>query len=354
MIAACLAAPNRDAIEEKARKEDAKKLKRKREEALPDAIAQLNRLNDPMAIAKRGKLMLPPPQVTDRELEEVVKASSTAVFDPAGAQATHMLTHSYEATPASAMGSMRTPRVHGKQGGDTVMEEAAAQAALLARDTPLRGGDSAAMEQLGDFGGITPRVQPTPTPNALASGATPLAAGHTGVHVPGTPSSLAGSVAGSMLSATTPCRDAFGINESGHAIDYAGLPEVARKRLERERRAAVGAQLSMLPAPQNEYTIVMPSMEDDTQDDDAGEAIEEDARDIAEREAVAEAAAIEAQLAKRSTVLRRSLPRPIIVNRQMTSVFAEGGLQPDDSLGDADGLVQSEMLKVGRRRLNSI
>ena len=31
-----------------------------------DAIAQLNKLNDPVAIAKRGKLMLPPPQVTPR------------------------------------------------------------------------------------------------------------------------------------------------------------------------------------------------------------------------------------------------------------------------------------------------
>ena len=29
------------------------------------AVAQLNRLNDPLAIAKRGKLMLPPPQARD-------------------------------------------------------------------------------------------------------------------------------------------------------------------------------------------------------------------------------------------------------------------------------------------------
>ena len=57
-----LDAPRRDEAEKKARKQDAEKAKRKREDNLPDAVAQLNRLNDPLAIAKRGKLMLPPPQ----------------------------------------------------------------------------------------------------------------------------------------------------------------------------------------------------------------------------------------------------------------------------------------------------
>ena len=74
-----LDAVNRDKEEEKERKKDATKLKRKREDNLPDALQQLARLNDPAAIAKRGRLMLPAPQVTDRELEDVVKASSVCV-----------------------------------------------------------------------------------------------------------------------------------------------------------------------------------------------------------------------------------------------------------------------------------
>ena len=59
--------------------------------------------------------------------------------------------------------------------------------------------------------------------------------------------------------------------------DLAGLPLAARKRLERERRAAVGSQLSMLPAPVNEYTIVMPTMppEEPAEEDE----LEEDALD---------------------------------------------------------------------------
>ena len=93
-----LDAVNRDAAEEKARKEDAAKLKRKREQALPEAVAQLNRLNDPLAIAKRSKLLLPPPQVRGRtpggtpgELSPAVTprglapGGSTPTPDPAGA-----------------------------------------------------------------------------------------------------------------------------------------------------------------------------------------------------------------------------------------------------------------------------
>ena len=64
-----LDAPNKDAAEAKARKADAEKLKRRREEALPDVIAQINKQNELMAMKKRGRLMLPPPQVTGRELE---------------------------------------------------------------------------------------------------------------------------------------------------------------------------------------------------------------------------------------------------------------------------------------------
>ena len=53
-----------------------------------------------------------------------------------------MLTNSYESTPSQE--AMRTPRTAaGASGGDLVLEEAAAHAAMLARDTPLKGGESA-------------------------------------------------------------------------------------------------------------------------------------------------------------------------------------------------------------------
>jgi len=347
-----LDAPNRDQAEEQARKLDAKKIKRKREEGLPEAIAQLSQGADAMAMVKRGRLMLPPPQVTDRELEEVVKISTVAVLDDnVGADATQILTHSYDLAPPASEVSTRTPRVGGRQ-GDMLLEEAAAQAALLLRETPLKGGEMVAMDQLGDFRGVTPRLQPTPTANAIASSRTPappVPVLTNGQSVLETPSSVAGAVAdsgtGRLAFSSTPSRDVFGINDDGGGVIDCGLPPTAaRKRLERERQSAVGAQLMMLPAPVNDYKIVMPSLEEF--ESGAGEELArlEDEVDVAEREAAAETRALVSDLAKRSTPLQRHLPRPLIVNRQIAVMSArEGGGRAASA---AELLLTEEMVRM--------
>lgn len=341
-----LDAPNRDAAEAKARKADAEKIKRRREEAMPEAIAQLNKLNDPMAISKRAKLMLPPPQVGDRELEDVVKASaSSMMLDDEGADSTRLLMNSYEQTPSQS--TMRTPRM-GNSGGDTVLEEAAAQAAMLARATPLKGGESMPMHLLGDFGGVTPKPVQMQTPNALASGATPGATPMRGgpsatprqaPSVGGqTPRSDAGSVAASMVSvvSSTPSRDALGINDDTES-SLEGLPANAQRRLQRERKLALMSQLSSLPAPQNEYKIVMPELPPDDEPD-ADEGYEEDAIDTAAREQSERERLHAEEMAKRSSVLQKELPRPLVVNRDMAAqVSAEDA---------ADALVRDEMVKM--------
>lgn len=89
-----LEAPRKDLMEAKARKADAEKQKRRKQEDLPAAVAALNKQKDLMAIQKRQKLMLPPPQVTDRELSEVVKASASGFADDGAVDATRMLTNS--------------------------------------------------------------------------------------------------------------------------------------------------------------------------------------------------------------------------------------------------------------------
>ena len=164
---------NRDEAEAKARKQDAEKLKRKREAALPEAVAQLNRLNDPLAIAKRSKLILPPPQVAERELEDVAKAGSVvnATGDP-----TAMLATAYDQTPSSlAAAPTRTPRMG--DDSDALLREAAAQATMLSRDTPLRGGDSACLQTPGNVSSMTPRQSLASMPNTLG-GTTPWTPSH--------------------------------------------------------------------------------------------------------------------------------------------------------------------------------
>ena len=241
---------------------------------------------------------------------------------------------------------MRTPRTAaGASGGDLVLEEAAAHAAMLARDTPLKGGESASFEpaSLGEFNGITPRgaggplATPTPNPNATPSGggrgpgatqggtpargggggggggggATPSSTG--GGATPGR-SSVTGSVAGSVAS-----RDAFGINlEEGG--DLMGLHPSQQRRQQKARSAALAGQLASLPAPAHEYSIVMPEMPDEAHgmEGEEGEgAREEDALDRDEREGAEVAAVLAAEVATRSSALQRELPRPLVVNREL-------------------------------------
>ena len=207
-----LDAPRRDEAEKKARKQDAEKAKRKREDNLPDAVAQLNRLNDPLAIAKRGKLMLPPPQARAPHAARHASPLYLGPRPPArgalpSAHRTPPLTPFPPPFPgdrprarecgqgervdalrrrrlrrhASAAEFVRADAVgivdaHAARRGreDTILEEAAAQAALMSGSTPLLGGESAApLSKLGDFGGITPGARQAPTPNSALAGLTP-------------------------------------------------------------------------------------------------------------------------------------------------------------------------------------
>lgn len=343
-----LDAPNRDAAEAKARKADAEKVKRRREENLPEQIALMNKINDPSIAVKRARLMMPPPQVTDRELDDVVKASaSAAAYEQDGVDPTAMLINSYEQTPS--MTTMRTPRMGGA--ADTVLEEAAAQAAAIAQDSSLLGGETAPQLLQGDFGGITPRQNVLQTPNAVAAatpGATPRAAPTPGATPMRGALSVAGgsvggltpgrsSVAASVMSAT-PARDALSINEDGE-VDVGALPPNAQKRLLKQRKMAISSMLGQLPAPVNEYKIVMPDLAAAEEDDEEEEPMEEDALDEHEREQEAEAEALRRELAKRSQTIQRELPRPLVVNREYVT-------EATGELAAADKLLHDEMLKM--------
>jgi len=69
---------------------------------------QVNKLNDPEAVRKRSKLMLPAPQISDRELQEIAKMGYApdlpGVEDGAGSSATNALLASYGQTPQAGRG----------------------------------------------------------------------------------------------------------------------------------------------------------------------------------------------------------------------------------------------------------
>ncbi|KAK9842456.1 hypothetical protein WJX81_000971 [Elliptochloris bilobata] len=308
----------------------------------PAAVAKALALNDAAIGRRRGKMMLPAPQVSEAELEAIARGGAHAaadvdLADGAGGEATRGLLGDYQ-TPARLATPMRTPRLGGAAGGgDRIMMEAQNLARLRAGQTPLAGGENPELHA-SDFAGIAPRQFAAATPNPLAAGLTPGATGRSGATpalggmTPGlggaTPSgrAIAGvamatpgaSVAGTPLRGgsvgpgaapgRTPVRDALGLNDPDALAPAEASRREARAREER-LRADLRAGLAGLPEPQHEYVIEAPQA-DELGGDEDGDALEEDAADVAARRRAAAKAREEAELKRRSQVLQRGLPRP--------------------------------------------
>lgn len=308
-------------IEEALMKRDAKKQKILERHDTPAALAQLAQQQDGDGSRKRSRLMLPSPQVSERDLEEVARlggAGGLALDELGGGSgATQALLADYAATPSASSAPLRTPRTAAVGGGgDFILQEAENLARLQQGKTPLLGGENPLLHP-SDFSGVTPRRKEAATPHPLATplhaadGATPRVAATPGRGAPfgATP-------------ARTPMRDQLSINGS----------DILPSESEREERARLRQGLSSLPQPRNEYLIVVPDLPADTGMED--EAMEEDAADARARLLAEEQAAVAAAMRKWSHAVQRQLPRP---DKVPASLGAAGG-------ADASPLLRAEAL----------
>nr|CAG4643777.1 EOG090X02CC [Lepidurus arcticus] len=316
----------RSEIEERERKKDKQKLKQKKENEVPEAL-----LKNEQPSKARSKLVLPEPQISDKELEQVVKLgrASEAAQDAAregGQRETDGLLADYSLAQASVM---RTPRTAGSA-TDRVMQEAINIMHLSQVDTPLLGGTNAPLVN-SDFGGATPSKGVSATPNTIL--ATPFR----------TPKDAAGAATPGALSivATTPgtvsgtpmVRDKLNIN----------VEEVVDASVARSLKANLRQGLSSLPTPRNDYEIVVPE-DEDVKDADDGEMrlLVEDQADVDARLETDRKAKFEVEMKKRSQVIQRGLPRPHDAN---LSVTRQGTADPpSSSLQKAEELIKQEMI----------
>ncbi|KAL5214490.1 hypothetical protein ABZP36_003642 [Zizania latifolia] len=336
-------------IEAQLRKQDIARNKILQRQDAPAAIIQANRLNDPEAVTKRSKLMLPPPQISDHELEEIAKMGNAG--DPSlteepgeGSTATRALLTSYSQTPRLGMTPLRTPQRTPAGKGDAIMMEAENLARLRESQTPLLGGENPELHP-SDFSGVTPRKKEMQTPNPMA---TPLASPGPGVtpRIGMTPS-RDGSFG--LTPKSTPFRDELRINEEVEMQDSAKL----ELRKQAELRKSLRSGFASIPQPKNEYQIVMPPITEEEREE-AEEKIEEDMSDKLARERAEEQARQEALLRKRSKVLQRSLPRPLASSIEiLRQSLIKGGesrnrstFVPPTSLEQADELINDELLKL--------
>ncbi|GLG94841.1 Myb protein [Gryllus bimaculatus] len=294
--------------EERDRRKDKQKLKQRKENDIPVAMLQ----NQEPA-KKRSKLVLPEPQISDQELQQVVKlgrASEAAreVATEGGQQASDALIADYSLTPA---GATRTPRTPAPT-TDRVLQEAQNMMALTHVDTPLKGGLNTPL-QSSDFSGITPQREVVQTPNTVL--ATPFRSQRSDGRTPGsvagfnTPRSEVGTT--SSRHNPTPIRDKLSINPE-EGLDVGDTPQ-AFNNYQRQLKEQLRQGLSSLPAPRNDYEIVVPEEEESEPVPEAGNSVEDQA-DVDARFAAELRAKKEQELRSRSQVVQRELPRPVDIN----------------------------------------
>ena len=336
-------------VEAQLRKQDIAKNKIAQRMDAPSAILQANKMNDPETVRKRSKLMLPAPQISDTELEEIAKmgyasdllAGSEELTEGSGA--TRALLANYAQTPRQGMTPFRTPQRTPAGKGDAIMMEAENLARLRESQTPLLGGENPELHP-SDFSGVTPKRKEIQTPNPMMTpSATPGAAGLT-PRIGMTPARDGYSFGTTPKG--TPIRDELRINEDMDMLDSAKLEQRRQADLRRNLRSG----LSGLPQPKNEYQIVMQPAPEDSEEPE--EYIEEDMSDRIAREKAAEEARQQALLRKRSKVLQREFPRPpvasleLIRNSLMRADGDKSSFVPPTSIEQADEMIRKELLAL--------
>ncbi|XP_053366577.1 cell division cycle 5-like protein [Clarias gariepinus] len=331
----------RNEKEERERKKDKQKIKKKKESDLPSAILQTSGVSE--FTKKRSKLVLPAPQISDAELEEVVKlgqaseiARQTAEESGITNSASSALLSEYNVTNNSM--ALRTPQTPAAQ--DKILQEAQNLMALTNVDTPLKGGLNTPLHE-SDFSGVTPQRQVVQTPNTVlstpfrtpshgAEGLTP----HSGM----TPKPSIGVTPG-----RTPLRDKLNINTEDGVVDYTD-PAYA-KHLQRESREQLKLGLLSLPLPKNDFEIVLPeNAEKEMEEPEVDESFVEDASDIEFRKQAAREAEREKELKQRHTSVQRNLPRPSEVNE--TILRPQNVEPPLTELQQAEELIKKEMITM--------
>jgi pre-mRNA-splicing factor CDC5/CEF1 len=339
-----LALESRNKMEEEKqlRKKDKEKQKKKEQTNLPEAILQVSKLNDPEFLHRRTQLVLPAPQVSDAELEEIGKMGLQAnallgLTQGGSSKATNALLSDYSsATPmvgsSTALRTARTPAT-----ADAVLLEAQNLIALTAQQTPLMGGDNVSLnKQFDNFKSSSTGKTVSATPNPLATpgirsqpGATPMM--------------------GKMGATPTPMRDSLRIN------DMTPAPSEQTIRAERQRQEYVKSQLrdslKTLPAPANDRFVALKTSVDDEDEDDVtqtGDIYEDDAGEMKKRREARRVTKENIRFRKQSQPVQRNLPRPIIVNEDSDSYAMDLSTDDDELLDRSRDMIAREMFVLVR------
>ncbi|XP_044145718.1 cell division cycle 5-like protein [Bufo gargarizans] len=328
--------------EAKERKKDKQNIKRKKESDLPAAILQTTGGVSELT-KKRSKLVLPSPQISDAELEEVVKVGQASEIarqtaEESGITNSASSTLLSEYTVANNSIALRTPKTPVAQ--DRILQEAQNLMALTNVDTPLKGGLNTPLHE-SDFSGVTPQRQVVQTPNTVLS--TPFrtpSQSSEGLTPRGgmTPKPVIGATPG-----RTPLRDKLNINPEDGSVDYNDPTYV--KHLERESREQLRLGLMSLPTPKNDFEIVLPeNAERELEERDQEDSFIEDAADVEAVKQAARDAQRAKELKQRHKAVQKELPRPNEVNE---TILRPVNVEPPlTDLQKSEEMIKKEMITM--------
>lgn len=200
--------------EKNERKKDNANLKRKKENDLPAVIMNENRLEP---IKKRSKLVLPAPQISDMELEQVVKLGQATEIakqqvSETGTFATETLLGDYNFTPD--LNKIRTPQLPLTQ--DSVLNQAHNLNVLSTVQTPLLGGSNTPLMDVSNDKSRSAAGLIMATPNTLFN--TPSRTPANANNEAATPGSIRGPPS-EFGTGATPVRDRLNINNEEILFD---------------------------------------------------------------------------------------------------------------------------------------
>jgi len=307
-----------DNAEAKRQKQD----KHKSSAALAAAAraGQMQRLREAEQQSKRRALNLPAPQVSESELEEIVKmgmagdrAVKAAGQDESNGRG---LVSNYQAMVGAT--PIRTPQAPAQE--DHIANEIRNIKALTETQSSLLGGENTPLHEGSastGFDGIAPRRLQMVTPNPMA-----------------TPFRPAGALGGGGGPGATPLRtprDHFAINEHG---ERQLVPQTPRdfRLADNATRQSLRAKLSTLPRPK-ETEWELEELPSETAEA-VGEAavVQEDQAEIDRRQREAREAAAAAEFQRQTQVYQRSLPRPRHVDYRLLAAEAAAISDPIEAL----------------------
>lgn len=309
--------------------DDGDSKRRKKEKDTPSAsyqaamkAGQQQKIREAEQSSKRRALNLPAPQVSEGELEDIVKMGmmgerASTLARQSENDATRGLVSEYSTLNQTPM---RTPRAPAQE--DHIANEIRNIKAMTEAQSALLGGENAPLHegtQSTGFDGIAPRQHVVATPNPLA---TPLRANGVGA-TPGRPG---------QTPMRTP-RDTFALNAEDRAI--VGATPRDMKIREVALRSSLKQGLASLPKPKDtEWELELPEEQREAAPS-SGDLVEDSAeRDRREREIREAQEALERQ--RWTQAVQRGLPRPVDVNIN-AMLTAAGKIS-----GDAESLIARE------------